>query len=82
MAPANKSGTILVVDDEASVRNTIRRTLESQGYQVVEGAGNPQGLRITISIENGKTVWSIETAEHRSEHFTIYELLRRMRMPV
>ena len=40
------SGKILVVDDEHLVRWSVRRYLESEGYQAVEAESGPAALRI------------------------------------
>lgn len=38
------SQRILVIDDDADVRQTIRMALESEGYDVIEAADGRQGL--------------------------------------
>ena len=47
-APAvpHGGGTILVVEDEASLRRAARRLLERQGYEVLEAANGEEGLRL------------------------------------
>ena len=44
LTPSDSSGSILVVDDEASVRNTIRRALESQGFEVLEASDGLEAM--------------------------------------
>jgi two-component system cell cycle sensor histidine kinase/response regulator CckA len=44
--PPNGSGTILLVEDEASVRALARRVLEQAGYTVLEAADGSDGARI------------------------------------
>lgn len=39
-------GTVLVVDDEGSVRSLVRRLLESDGFDVLEAADADEALRI------------------------------------
>ena len=46
MAQAEESGSILVVDDEASVRNTIRRALVSKGHRVLEASDGEEALQV------------------------------------
>jgi two-component system cell cycle sensor histidine kinase/response regulator CckA len=41
-----RTGTILVVDDEPAVRHSIRRMLTRQGYTVVEAAHGAEALRV------------------------------------
>jgi DNA-binding response OmpR family regulator len=40
-----KRGRVLVVDDDADIRNLVRELLERQGYDVTEGANGRDGLR-------------------------------------
>ena len=50
-APRSKSraGTILIVEDEASVRKLARATLTRAGYQVLEAGSGPAGLELSKS---------------------------------
>lgn len=41
-----KKPTILVVDDEPTIREVVRRYLERDGYQVLEAADGPTALKI------------------------------------
>jgi GAF domain-containing protein/CheY-like chemotaxis protein len=46
-APTGESaGTVLVIDDEASVRDLMHRFLAREGYQVLTAASGEEGLRI------------------------------------
>ena len=45
-APAGRSETILVVEDEAVIRNTLGRLLERTGYRVVTATDGEAGLEI------------------------------------
>ncbi len=42
---AGSAGLILVIDDDPSVRNLIRRTLEKEGFRVRYASGGEEGLR-------------------------------------
>jgi DNA-binding response OmpR family regulator len=41
-----KQQTILVVDDETTVREVVRRYLERDGFKVIEAATGPEALRL------------------------------------
>ena len=43
---ADSPYTILLIDDEASVRKTVGRRLEQQGYRVLAADGGEEGLRL------------------------------------
>lgn len=43
--------TILIIDDEQSVRALLRTTLEAAGYEVTEAVNGRQGLNIDDSTE-------------------------------
>jgi CheY-like chemotaxis protein len=45
-APLTGSDTILVVEDQPSVRSVVRRALERAGYRVHEAANGPEALEI------------------------------------
>ena len=45
------TGTVLVVEDEASVRRLTRRTLEAAGFHVLEAEDGGQGLRLAQDAE-------------------------------
>jgi DNA-binding NtrC family response regulator len=44
MEATNSQRTILLVDDEESVRNALRRTLKREGYNVIVANGPEEGL--------------------------------------
>jgi CheY-like chemotaxis protein len=46
LAPRDNSESILVVDDEATVRLTIRKALESYGYHVLEAPDGAEALEV------------------------------------
>jgi CheY-like chemotaxis protein len=49
-APVRGRGTILLAEDEAPVRRTTRRLLESLGYEVVEAASGEEVLAVATAI--------------------------------
>ena len=52
-APRGAGETVLVVEDEATVRGITRRTLEEAGYRVLEAGNGRAGLEV-IEAEGGK----------------------------
>ena len=58
-----KSATILVIDDEESVRMVLKRALEDAGYQVVEAANGRQGLELFRTAPADLIVTDIEMPE-------------------
>jgi len=44
LAPAPQGCTVLVIEDDADVRSVIRRSLEDEGYVVLEAADGESGL--------------------------------------
>jgi CheY-like chemotaxis protein len=55
-APAARdvSGTLLVVDDEESVRNVARAILERSGFRVITAAGGAEALAMLRDRSNGQ----------------------------
>ena len=50
-APRSHGETILVVEDEESVRTLTRRTLEEAGYEVLEAANGRTGLELILTAK-------------------------------
>ena len=48
-----EGGAVLVVDDEATVRETAREMIERLGYRALTGAGGREALEILASGESG-----------------------------
>jgi PAS domain S-box-containing protein len=49
LAAVGGSETILLVEDEESVRQLVRETLESRGYRVLEAANGPSALALAAA---------------------------------
>ena len=45
-----QAGTVLVIDDEETVRDLMERFLDKEGFRVVTAAGGPEGLRLAKEI--------------------------------
>jgi CheY-like chemotaxis protein len=44
--PPSSRASVLIVDDEASIRASLRMTLEFEGYRVEEAGSGAEALRI------------------------------------
>ncbi len=51
VSPPEAPSVILVVDDDPSMRQILRRVMEKDGYQVVEAANGQQGLEAYKSLK-------------------------------
>jgi two-component system, cell cycle sensor histidine kinase and response regulator CckA len=47
-SPRANGELVLVIDDEAAIRQVVQRTLEAFGYRVVTAEGGPQALSIYV----------------------------------
>jgi len=70
-APAR---TLLVVDDEENVLNSLRRLLRGEGYHVLTAAGGDEALELLASNEVG-----VVLSDERMPGMSGTELLRRVR---
>lgn len=68
--------SVLVVEDEAMVRDLVRRTLEKAGYGVVEAADPLTALEI---LERGDTTVDLLLSDIVMQHMPGTELVRRVR---
>ena len=50
-SPRGNGELVLVIDDEATIRRIVRKTLETFGYRVVTASGGPKGLSIYVHRE-------------------------------
>jgi len=67
--------TLLVVDDEDSVRSALRRTLRGEGYEILEAGSGPAG----VAILKARPV-DIVISDHAMPQMTGLEFLRTARI--
>ena len=48
MAKSHKTKTILIIEDEAEIRNFASRVLELEGYGVLQAEDGSEGMRLVI----------------------------------
>ncbi len=66
--------TILVVDDDASVREFLKETLVSEGYHVILAAGGEDGVRLAIEQEPDMIILDL-----MMPGVTGFDVIRRLR---
>ncbi|MDZ7631709.1 MAG: response regulator [Gemmatimonadaceae bacterium] len=72
-----RAGTILVVDDEASVREVARRMLERSGYCVLEASDGDDGLRVFAEHEAAVAAIVLDVTMPRMSGTEVLAELRR-----
>ncbi len=50
LAPTAPAGTVLVIDDEAVVRDLLQRALSRDGFRVVTASGGEEGMRLAREL--------------------------------
>jgi two-component system, cell cycle sensor histidine kinase and response regulator CckA len=75
-AAPKKEGTVLLVDDNAEIRNAIRHMLERQGFEVIESAGPQQALDL---VEHGTANIDVLLSDVNMPEMSGRELARRAR---
>jgi two-component system cell cycle sensor histidine kinase/response regulator CckA len=84
IADSTRRGTILVVDDEESVRNVARRMLERCGYRVITATDGDEGLRTFVAEESAIVAIVSDVTMPRMSGLELLAELRRQgkRVPV
>jgi CheY-like chemotaxis protein len=59
----NAAGSIILIDDSASVREVLRLALESEGYSVLEGSDGKEGVRLWREHRPAVTILEIVMPE-------------------
>ena len=67
--------TVLVLDDQASVRHMIRRVLESGGLRVIEAADGEEGLALLENLDPPPDVVLTDIAMPKIDGLTVYHAL-------
>jgi signal transduction histidine kinase/DNA-binding response OmpR family regulator len=76
-AAPGTAGTILLVDDEASVRRPLRLALEHHGFRVVEAADGEEGLAAHASASGLVDLVVVDHHMPRLSGVTVLEELKR-----
>lgn len=66
--------TILCVDDEESILSSLRRTLRTEGYEVLEAVGGEEGLQILKDHHVNLVI-----SDQRMPNMSGYEFLRQVK---
>jgi CheY-like chemotaxis protein len=77
--PAQGSETVLVVEDEAPVRDLVRDILEAQGYQVITAGDGLEGLEVAQHHEGPIHLLLTDVVMPRLSGRALAEQLRPMR---
>jgi CheY-like chemotaxis protein len=74
LSPSNDNFTVLVIDDDASMREIVERTLRGNGYQVASAANGNEGLLAVEAHSPGLIVLDLMMPEMDG-----FEFLRRLK---
>ena len=75
MTTARPSETILIVDDEPTIRRLIRRMLAEQGYQVIEAPNGHEALRLASDHRDPIALLVADVVMPQMNGFTLGERL-------
>ena len=71
MAPQAAPQTVLVVDDEPSIRQLLRRRLEVSGYELLEAASGGRALEIARRRKGGIDLLLTDVVMSKTTGFTL-----------
>ncbi len=77
----HRSGLILVVDDEASLRNLISRTLNAQGYETLTAADGVQALQV-LEHQPDIDLVLLDLTMPEKDGLAVYLEIVRLQLPV
>ena len=75
MTASATGDTILLVEDDAPIRALIRRSLESQGYQLLEASNGDEAIRLAVSHVDPIDLLVTDVVMPRMDGFTLGERL-------
>jgi PAS domain S-box-containing protein len=81
-APVVASGTILVVDDEATVRRVTAKALSHMGFQVLEAADGQEGVETFAGHAADITCVLLDMTMPRLNGIQAFEAIRKLRPEV
>ena len=77
--PADHRGIVLVIDDEAAVRDVARAMLESHGYRVIEAPDGPQGIALFETRANDITLVLLDLTMPHMGGEEVFRAIRGLR---
>ena len=77
----HRNGLILVVDDEASLRNLISRTLNAQGYETLTAADGVQALQV-LEHQPDIDLVLLDLTMPEKDGLAVYLEIVRLQLPV
>jgi len=76
-----RSGLILVVDDESSLRNLISRTLNAQGYETLTAGDGVQALQV-LEHQPDVDLVLLDLTMPEKDGLAVYREIKRLALPV
>ncbi|NMC72206.1 MAG: response regulator, partial [Myxococcales bacterium] len=77
--PSGGTETVLLVEDEATLRKVMRRTLAAAGYRVLEAADGEEALAVAGSLAGGIDLLLTDVVMPRMDGWTLADRLQQAR---